>query len=106
MDKRRAIGAAKVVKGWVRVGVHTTTGDPELRPQAAADKVAGKVQNAVATVKDRARGTREILNQGFAGACPMWCAPDNQPPVPPCQTGGAQERKRAQCQLEQSLSCC
>lgn len=70
MDKRRAIGAAKVLKGWVRVGVCTGIGDPELRPQAAADKVAGKVQNAVATVKDRARGTRDDPEPRLHGRMP------------------------------------
>jgi uncharacterized protein YjbJ (UPF0337 family) len=56
MDKDRAIGSAKVVKGKLKVAVGKVIGDAKLRSEGEADKVEGKVQNAVGGVKDTLRG--------------------------------------------------
>lgn len=56
MDKDRAIGSAKVVKGNLKVAVGKVIGDAKLRSEGEADKVEGKVQNAIGGVKDTLRG--------------------------------------------------
>ncbi|MCF8485528.1 MAG: CsbD family protein [Rhodobacteraceae bacterium] len=56
MDKDRAIGSAKVVKGKLKVAVGKVIGDAKLRSEGEADKVEGKVQNAIGGVKDTLRG--------------------------------------------------
>ncbi|SDH77471.1 CsbD family protein [Roseospirillum parvum] len=55
MDKDRVIGAAKVVKGKVKAAVGKATGDKKLETDGEADKIEGKVQNAVGGVKDTIR---------------------------------------------------
>ena len=55
MDKDRVIGSAKVVKGRVKVAVGKTIGDAKLEAEGEADKVEGKVQNAVGGIKDTIR---------------------------------------------------
>jgi uncharacterized protein YjbJ (UPF0337 family) len=55
MDKDRVIGSAKVVKGKAKVAVGKTIGDAKLEAEGEADKVAGKVQNAVGSIKDTIR---------------------------------------------------
>ena len=52
MDKDRVIGSAKVVKGNAKVGVAQTIGDAKLAAAGQADKVEGKIQNAVGSIKD------------------------------------------------------
>jgi uncharacterized protein YjbJ (UPF0337 family) len=56
MDKDRAIGSAKVVRGKLKVAVGKVIGDAKLRSEGEADKVEGKVQNAIGGVKDTLRG--------------------------------------------------
>jgi uncharacterized protein YjbJ (UPF0337 family) len=56
MDKDRVAGSAKVVKGKIKEGVGKAVGDAKLEAQGKADKVEGKVQNAVGGVKDTLRG--------------------------------------------------
>ena len=56
MDKDRVVGSAKVVKGKIKEAVGKTVGDAKLESQGKADKVAGKVQNAVGGLKDTLRG--------------------------------------------------
>ena len=51
MDKDRVIGSAKVVK----VAVGKAIGDSKLEAEGQADKVEGKVQNAVGGIKDTIR---------------------------------------------------
>ena len=46
MDKDRVIGSAKVVKA---------IGDAKLQTEGEADKVEGRVQNAVGGIKDTIR---------------------------------------------------
>jgi uncharacterized protein YjbJ (UPF0337 family) len=56
MDKDRIKGSATQVKGAIKEGVGKLTGDSKLESEGKADKVAGKVQNAVGGLKDTLRG--------------------------------------------------
>lgn len=55
MDKDRIEGAAKKIKGDIKEGIGKATGDAKLQGEGKADKVEGKVQNAVGGVKDAIR---------------------------------------------------
>ncbi|HBZ43966.1 MAG TPA: CsbD family protein [Maritimibacter sp.] len=55
MDKDRVTGSAKVVKGKAKVAVGKVIGDAKLEAEGEADKVEGKVQNAVGGIKDTIR---------------------------------------------------
>lgn len=55
MDKDRVIGSAKVVKGKAKVAVGKAIGDAKLEAEGQAEKVEGKVQNAVGGIKDTIR---------------------------------------------------
>jgi uncharacterized protein YjbJ (UPF0337 family) len=48
MDKNRIAGSAKEIKG----SIGKATGDAKLKAEGKADKVEGKVQNAVGGLKD------------------------------------------------------
>jgi uncharacterized protein YjbJ (UPF0337 family) len=52
MDKDRIAGAAKEAKGVVKEAAGKVTGDAKLQAEGKADKVAGKVQNAVGGMND------------------------------------------------------
>jgi uncharacterized protein YjbJ (UPF0337 family) len=52
MDKDRIAGAAKEAKGAVKETVGKALGDAKLTADGKADKVEGKVQNAVGGLKD------------------------------------------------------
>ena len=52
MDKDRVVGSAKVVKGKIKEAVGKAVGDAKLESQGKADKIEGKVQNAVGGLKD------------------------------------------------------
>jgi len=56
MDKDRIAGSAKVVKGKVKEAVGKAVGDAKLEAQGNADKIEGKIQNAVGGLKDTLRG--------------------------------------------------
>jgi uncharacterized protein YjbJ (UPF0337 family) len=56
MDKDRIKGSATQVKGAIKESVGKLTGDSKLESEGKADKVAGKVQNAVGGLKDTLRG--------------------------------------------------
>jgi uncharacterized protein YjbJ (UPF0337 family) len=56
MDKDRVVGSAKQVKGDIKQAVGKATGDAKLKAEGKADKTAGKIQNAVGSVKDALRG--------------------------------------------------
>jgi len=56
VDKDRIIGSAKVVKGNVKEAVGKAAGDAKLAAQGKADKIEGKVQNAVGGIKDTLKG--------------------------------------------------
>ena len=55
MDKHRVIGSAKVVTGNVKEAVGKTVGDAKIEAEGKADKIDGKVQNAVGGLKDALR---------------------------------------------------
>ena len=55
-DKDRIIGSAKVVKGNIKEAAGKAVGDTKLEAQGKADKVEGKVQNAVGGIKDTLKG--------------------------------------------------
>ena len=55
MDKDRIEGASKQVMGSIKEAVGTLIGDAKLKSDGAADKVEGKVQNAIGGVKDTLR---------------------------------------------------
>jgi uncharacterized protein YjbJ (UPF0337 family) len=56
MDKDRVIGSAKQVKGAVKQAVGKAVGDAKLESEGKADKIEGKIQNAVGGLKDTFRG--------------------------------------------------
>ncbi len=55
MDKDRIEGSAKQAKGAIKEAAGKVTGDSKLVAEGAADKAAGKVQNAVGGLKDTLR---------------------------------------------------
>jgi len=55
MDKDRIAGAAKQAKGAAKEAAGKILGDQKLRTEGTAEKVAGKVQNAVGGAKDAVR---------------------------------------------------
>jgi uncharacterized protein YjbJ (UPF0337 family) len=57
MDKDRVVGSAKVVKGKIKEAVGKAVGDAKLESQGKADKIEGKVQNAIGGFKDTVRDT-------------------------------------------------
>lgn len=52
MNKDRIAGAAKQAKGAVKEAVGKVVGDAKLVADGKADKVEGKIQNAVGGAKD------------------------------------------------------
>ena len=56
MDKDRVVGSAKVVKGKMKEAVGKAVGDAKLESEGKADKIEGKVQNAVGGLKDAIKG--------------------------------------------------
>lgn len=55
MDKDRIEGSANQAKGAIKQTAGKLTGDAKLESEGAADKVKGKVQNAVGGAKDAIR---------------------------------------------------
>jgi uncharacterized protein YjbJ (UPF0337 family) len=55
MDKDRVVGSAKQVKGTIKELVGKAIGDTKLESEGKADKVEGKIQNAVGGIKDTVR---------------------------------------------------
>ena len=56
MDKDRIAGSAKEIKGAVKQLAGKALGDAKLEADGKADKIEGKVQNAVGGLKDTIRG--------------------------------------------------
>lgn len=52
MDKDRVAGSAKQIKGEVKEVVGRAIGDSKLESEGKADKIEGKVQNAIGGIKD------------------------------------------------------
>jgi uncharacterized protein YjbJ (UPF0337 family) len=55
VDRNRVKGSARKVAGDVKRGAGRALGDRKLASEGRADRVAGKTQNAVGSVKDAAR---------------------------------------------------
>ena len=58
MDKNRIVGSAKKIKGTVKQVVGKAVGDAKLETEGRADKIEGKVQNAIGGLKDTLKGKR------------------------------------------------
>ena len=56
IDKDRVVGSAKVVKGKIKETVGKAVGDAKLASEGKAEKIEGKVQNAIGGVKDAIKG--------------------------------------------------
>ncbi len=56
MDKDRITGSAKVVKGKIKEAIGKAVGDAKLEAEGTADKIEGKIQNAVGGMKDAIKG--------------------------------------------------
>jgi uncharacterized protein YjbJ (UPF0337 family) len=56
MDRNRIAGSAKEIKGTVKEAVGKVVGDTKLESEGKADKIEGKVQNAVGGLKDAIKG--------------------------------------------------
>ena len=56
VDKDRVVGSAKVVKGKLKEAVGKAVGDAKLESEGKADKIEGKVQNAIGGLKDVIKG--------------------------------------------------
>jgi uncharacterized protein YjbJ (UPF0337 family) len=57
VDKDRIAGSAKEIKGSVKQAAGKLVGDAKLESQGAAEKTAGKIQNAVGGLKDTLKDT-------------------------------------------------
>ncbi len=55
MDQDRIAGAAKAVKGSVKEAIGKVVGDAKLQSDGKAEQAAGKIQNAVGSMKDTVR---------------------------------------------------
>ena len=55
MDKDRIIGAAKTVAGTIKEVAGKAVGDQKTAADGKAEKIEGKVQNAVGGAKDTIR---------------------------------------------------
>jgi uncharacterized protein YjbJ (UPF0337 family) len=56
VDKDRIVGSAKQIKGAVKQVVGKAVGDSKLESEGRADKIEGKVQNAIGGLKDALKG--------------------------------------------------
>lgn len=60
MDKDRIIGSAKEIKGAAKVGLGKAVGDAKLVAEGKADRVEGKIQNAVGGIEDLIKGAAKL----------------------------------------------
>ncbi|HYG87930.1 MAG TPA: CsbD family protein [Azospirillum sp.] len=58
MDRDRVEGSGTKLKGDVKETVGQATGDQKLQSEGAMDKIKGKIQNAIGSVKEALRGNR------------------------------------------------
>jgi uncharacterized protein YjbJ (UPF0337 family) len=56
MDKDRMAGSAKQIKGAIEETAGKALGDAKLEADGKADKIEGKIQNAVGSLKDTIKG--------------------------------------------------
>lgn len=59
MDRDRVQGAADQAKGVIKENVGKAIGDEKLETEGKADKVAGKIESAVGSAKDKIRDLRD-----------------------------------------------
>jgi uncharacterized protein YjbJ (UPF0337 family) len=59
MDKDRIKGVAQQAKGNIKKAVGELTGDAKLKAEGEADKIEGKIRNAVGGAKDAIRQQNE-----------------------------------------------
>ena len=59
MDRDRIKGAANQAKGQMKDTAGKLTGDAKLQAEGKADKMKGKVQNAVGGAKDAIRQNKD-----------------------------------------------
>ena len=55
MNKDRIAGSAKEIKGSVKETIGKAVGDAKLESDGKAEKVVGKIQNAIGGLKDALR---------------------------------------------------
>ncbi len=55
-NKDRIEGSAKQVKGTIKEVIGKVVGDAKLQSEGQADKIEGKVQNAIGGLKDALKG--------------------------------------------------
>jgi uncharacterized protein YjbJ (UPF0337 family) len=58
MDKDRIQGAGHEAKGKLKEVAGKVTGDTKTEAEGTAEKVGGKVQNAVGGIRDKARDSK------------------------------------------------
>ena len=56
VDRDRIKGSGNQLKGTVKEAAGKAAGDAKLEAEGKADKLKGKVQNAIGGLKDAARG--------------------------------------------------
>jgi uncharacterized protein YjbJ (UPF0337 family) len=56
MDKDRIIGSARQMEGVMKQGVGKVLGDSKMEADGAADRIEGKIQNAIGGLKDTLKG--------------------------------------------------
>ncbi len=59
MDRDRVEGAGKQIAGGAKEAVGKLTGDEKLKAEGRAQKLGGKVQNAVGGAQDAARDAKK-----------------------------------------------
>ena len=64
MDKDRIIGSAKEIKGKVKEVAGKAVGNAKLESGGRADKIEGRIQNAISGFKDRLKGMFHQITQG------------------------------------------
>jgi uncharacterized protein YjbJ (UPF0337 family) len=55
VDENRVEGIGHQIKGAIKEGIGKVTGDTKTQAEGAAEKTAGKVQNAVGGAADKVR---------------------------------------------------
>ncbi len=58
MDRDRVEGSSRKLEGDVKETAGRVTGDQKLQAEGAMDKIKGKIQNAIGSVKDALRGNK------------------------------------------------
>jgi uncharacterized protein YjbJ (UPF0337 family) len=64
MDKARIIGSAKEIKGKDKQVAGNAVGNAKLESGGRADKIEGRIQNAIGGFKDRLKGMFHQITQG------------------------------------------